>query len=292
MFLRVPFAASAATAILSLGFALIASNIAVSAEEPDVQASQIDPKALDLMRKSAEFLASRRSIAFNWFVSYDEVVDEREKLTLLRSGSNLLVRDKGLYSHAEGENGVRDYYFNGHKFVVAAPGQNFFAVKDFDGSFEALVEAAREATDTEIPLYAIMSRDLPKNLESGLKRAVDLGITYVAGSEVRHLAFSDEEEDWQVWISTNDEAPLPLLIVGTESKKVGWPQYRAYLTDWDLNPQFEASQFNFSPAAGDVQITFPELASKTPGEDDKPAEPNAKSEAPAAGANTNANPAR
>ena len=110
-------------------------------------------------------------------------------------------------------------------------------------------------------MYSIMQRGLPERLEKGLKAAAYLGTTKVADQEVYHLAFSDDEEDWQVWISTDENMPVPVVIIGTEPKKTGWPQYRAYLPDYD------AAQFKYVPAEGDVKISFPELKQKAAGQE-------------------------
>ena len=243
--------------IIILAFAVSALAQSQGSDSNPVESSRLDPTAMELMLRSAEFLASRPSLAFNWFVSYDEVIDGREKLTFIRSGSNLLVRDKGFYSRVEGENGIREYFYDQKTFVVSAPIENYYASIGFDRGFEALIEAVREATDTELPIHGVLRRDLPRTLQQGLRGAAYLGIAYIVGQEVHHLTFSDAEEDWQVWISTDDEAPLPLLIIGTDSRKAGWPQYRAHLSDWNLNPEIEDSLFKFSPDSDDAKITMP-----------------------------------
>ena len=241
-------------------------------------APRLDEQAIALLRRSAEFLASQNAMSFNWFVSYDEVIDEREKITFMRSGSNLLVRDKGFFSRAEGENGIREWRYDGQQVTFAAPAEKYYASAEFKGGFDALVDSARENMGSEIPLYAIMRRGLPERLEEGLKRAAYLGITRVADQEVHHLAFSEEEEDWQVWISTDEQQPVPLVIVGTEPKKLGWPQYRAYLTDWTFTPEYEAALFTYTPGEGDAKISFPELKARAAAE--AAGEPAKKEQAP------------
>jgi hypothetical protein len=231
------------------------------------QPAQIDPQAMDLILRSAQFLADQNAMSFNWFVSYDEVIDDREKITLMRSGSNLLVRDKGFFSSAEGENGLREWHYDGTQVTYAAPLEKYYATSEFKNGFDALVDAAREDVGSEIPLYSIMQRGLAERLEKGLKAAAYLGTTKIADQEVYHLAFSDDEEDWQVWISTDENLPVPVAIIGTEPKKTGWPQYRAYLTDWNFEPDYDVGQFKYVPAEGDVKISFPELKQKAAGQE-------------------------
>ena len=227
---------------------------------------RLDERAIALMRRSAQFLARQGAMSFNWFVSYDELIEGREKITFMRSGTNLLVRDKGFYSRAEGENGIREWHYDGTQVTFVAPVENYYASGEFTQGFDALVDSVRENMGSEIPLYAIMRRALPERLEEGLKGAAYLGITRVAGQEVHHVAFSDEQEDWQVWISIDEQKPVPVVIVGTETKKTGWPQYRAYLTDWNFKPEYDAAQFTYTPADGAVKISFLDLKARAASE--------------------------
>lgn len=233
---------------------------------PAAEGPKIDQKALEIAQRSAEFLANRPAMAFNWFVSYDEVADGREKLTFMRSGSNLLVRDKGFSSHVENDDGVRDYFFDGKTFTIAAPDDAYYASEGFDGSYDDLVDAYREATGADLPLYGLMSRTLSDGLLEGIDGAAYLGITRVAGREVHHLALSDYDEDLQVWISTDESEPVPVVIIGTDPYQQGWPQYRAYLTNWDFDPKIEKGAFTFSPAPDDEKIALPDFAARAGGE--------------------------
>lgn len=234
---------------------------ATAQDAKPAEPEKIDPTAVELIRKSAEFLANKKQLSFDWFSSYDEMIDGK-KLTFMRSGSNVLLRDKGFYSRAEGDSGVREYFYDGRQVAVVAPDDAFYAVQDFDKGFEVLIDAVREATDEEIPLHAIMVRDLPDRVVDGLTSATYVGLANIAGAQAHHLAFSDAEEDWQVWISANEDEPVPLVIVGTESSKPGWPQYRAYLSDWAFDGEIDSALFTFKPEDGDTKIAFPELKAR------------------------------
>jgi hypothetical protein len=205
-------------------------------------------------------------MSFDWFVSYDEVEGGREKLTFMRSGSNLLVRDKGFYSYVEDDDGVREYFFDGATVTVAASDDGYYATGPFKGSFEELIDAMIKKTGSELPLYGLMRRDLPQGETEGLDGAAYLGITRVAGREVYHLAFSDYDEDWQMWISTDEAEPVPVVIIGTNPYEQGWPQYRAYLTKWDFEPKPAEGAFTYTPAPDAERISFPELKERQAGD--------------------------
>ena len=225
---------------------------------------RIDPRAAELALKSARFLAQQETFSFSWFVSFDDVHDGRQKLTYVRSGQTTMARGQGFVSRTEREGALRNYYYDGSVFIVASPNQKFYASTPFSGGFDALVREVRERTGAIIPLWSMMSENLPNGLLDDVLTADYLGLTLIAGREVHHLAFTEKEEDWQVWISTDESAPLPLMLVGTEKTKVGWPQYRAYMSDWNLSPVIENGQFRFSPAVDDIRVSLPTISGAEP----------------------------
>ena len=78
-----PFRPLAVITSIFLAQAALAQTGAQEAEPP------IDPQAVELLTSAADFLAAQPVFSFDWFVSYDDVIDGREKLTFTRSGSNL-----------------------------------------------------------------------------------------------------------------------------------------------------------------------------------------------------------
>lgn len=232
-----------------------AATQAVAAEEP-----AIDPKAAQIVMKSAEFLATRPAISFGWFVSYDEVVEEKEKITYLRSGTTRLVRNNGFVMQTERGDTLRDYYWDGATITVSSPNENWHASASYEGSFEALVEAISKTTGTIVPMWSILSKDLPRDLLKNADAGAYLGTTLLAGQEAHHLAFSEKEEDWQIWVSRSETSPVPLMLIGTEKAKTGWPQYRVYMTDWNFDLQADAAQFTYVPDESSLRITLPLLS--------------------------------
>jgi len=257
---RVRIAASLPVLVLA---ALAATPSAAQEEEDGAP-----PEARAIAREAAAHVAGLPAFAFSWFVSHDEVLDGREKLTFLRSGQTLMVRGEGFVSRTELEADRRDFYFDGTAFTVSAPEEDFYATAAFEGSFEELVEAAEARTGTVLPLWTLMSSDLPDRIapEDGEVSSAYVGLTRIAGTPAHHIAFASEQEDWQLWISADTANPLPLMIVGTRRDEQGWPQYRAYLTDWDLDPEVEPGTFTFVPDENDRPAAMPRLVEDGSGE--------------------------
>ncbi len=217
----------------------------------------IDPLAIEIAVRAADFLSEQPRVAFNWFNSYDVVIDGREKITYTLSGSSFLSRNEGFYSMLDHDGDYREYLYDGATFVVHHIEENAFSEIPFAGSFEELIVRLRTEYGMIVPMWEVLSRDANDQFLDGVEAAAYLGETRLAGNPVHHLAFSEYDHDWQIWISTDDERPVIHAIVGTEPHVQGWPQYHAYLGDWDFVSLAEKGAFAFTPADDAVRMTLP-----------------------------------
>ena len=110
-----------------------------------------------------------------------------------------------------------------------------------------------------LPLWSLMSETLGQNAVENVLGAAYLGTTLMRGQEVHHLAFTEYDEDWQIWISTDPDRPVPLMIVGTDPYQQGWPQYRALLMDWSFDIDTPDGGFTYVPHELDVSVSMPAL---------------------------------
>ena len=240
---------------------IIASiTVALAAAPLPADDRTVVPDPFELTLASAEFVAGLESFSFRWFLSYDEVVGGREKLTYVQSGVSEMVRGLGFSARTERDDTYRDYFFDGKTFTVASPNENFYASTPFTGTFEELVEAVRDRADAVLPLWSIMSRELPERFTEGAEGVDYLGVTLFGGQLAHHVAFAGEDgEDWQVWINTDPDRPVPIMVVITDTTAQGWPQSRILFTDWKLSLEADPARFSFAPDANDVRLAVPEL---------------------------------
>lgn len=242
-------------AVWSLGGQVLAQGDQASEND------RIDPQAMELANATAEYLTAQSSMSFDWFMTSDEVIEGREILTYVRSGTNVFVRDAGFKSITERDGKLRDYYYDGKTFTIAAPEEGFYSSVSFGDGFEALLDAVRERTSTQIPLWTLMSETLGQNAVTDIEGAAYMGTTLILGQEAHHLAFSEHDEDWQIWISTDPDRPVPLMIIGTDPYQQGWPQYRIQLSNWAFDVDVSEGLFTYTPDELDVAVTMPALVS-------------------------------
>lgn len=219
----------------------------------------VDPAVIDILEQATEFLAAQQVVSVNWLVSTDDVVDGREKLTTTRSGFTLLDRDQGFFAYTENGLKTREFYFDGGAFQIVDVEENAYVETPFSGSFEELVERVRDEYDVVLPIWSILSQQSRFEILDIAEAAAYVGLTRVAGREAHHVALSDYDEDWQVWISTEPDRPEIIMLVGTDPHTQGWPQYRAYFTDWNFAPEVSEGDFTFVPGDGTDRMSWPKI---------------------------------
>lgn len=237
-----------------LTFSLMTAQV-VSAQGDD--GKTIDPEAIAIVQAAIDFIAEQPAVAVDWFVSYDVVVDGREKLTNARSGRNELIRGVGFFGYAEHGLETREYYYDFNRFTVFDVEANAYATTPYRGVFRSLTERLAEEYDLRLPIWTLMSADPGRELLESVDAAAYLGVTRVAGQWVHHLALSDYEQDWQMWISDNPDAPEIVMLVGTNPYEQGWPQYRAYFSNWEFDLKADAGRFVFEPTDDAVPMVWP-----------------------------------
>ena len=84
---------------LALASAIAAGATGAVAQSGDDDAPPaIDPVAVEIAERAIDHLALQSDVTLGWFVSYDVIVDGREKITYTRSGENRLSRGRGWWS--------------------------------------------------------------------------------------------------------------------------------------------------------------------------------------------------
>ncbi|MEQ9693311.1 DUF2092 domain-containing protein [Shimia sp. SDUM112013] len=243
-------AATAGAVVLGLIGGLPAA--AQTADPPD-----IDPRAAEIVDAAGAFLAEQDTVSLRWFVAYDDILDGREKLTRLRSGYSLLDREGGYFAYVEEGLNTRELYFNGTTLAIYDVEEDAYVQAHIAGGYDTLVDRAAQEYGLEIPIWSVLSTRYRDQYLRGAESATYLGLTRIGGQEAHHIALSNYDEDWQVWVATDEAAPHLLMLVGTNPYVQGWPQYRVYFSDWDFAPEIGEDTFTFAPGPDSERMTLP-----------------------------------
>ena len=121
-----------------------------------------------------------------------------------------------------------------------------------------MLDFVMDEYDVTIPLADLLFSDPYETLTEHVESGEYLGLAVVGGTTCHHLAFRQDEIDWQIWIDVGSPS-LPRKIVITYRELRGQPQYCATLTEWNLSPRLPDDVFEFRPPVDARQVEMDAL---------------------------------
>ncbi|MGB7691049.1 MAG: DUF2092 domain-containing protein, partial [Pseudolabrys sp.] len=81
----------------------------------------------------------------------------------------------------------------------------------------------------------------------------------INGVECDHLAFRNNDVDWQLWVEVGTQ-PIPRKYIITNKAVTGMPQYTLRIKDWKTDLQVAADAFAFKPPTDAKRVDFVALS--------------------------------
>jgi hypothetical protein len=243
------FAIAAAILCAPLGSHVQAkSGSQADAKAPQADAketSNIDPDAINAVKKMSAYLHTLKSYQIIDDVTQDDVLDDGLIVQSTSKVDYLLARPNRMRIEVTSDDRHRLYLYDGKNFTVWARLVNYYATVPAPPTIGQLFEDVTNKYDIELPLYDLYNWGNKDEDINKIKTAVDIGPSAVNGVTCEHYAFHQEGVDWQLWIQLG-EFPLPRKLVITTLSDEARPQHSDTLT-WNLAPSFNDGAFAFDP---------------------------------------------
>ena len=194
----------------------------------------IDPKAAEILQNMSYFLGSKSEYTFKADIMFDAVIIGERKIQYSAQEVVYVKKpDKLQIEYITDLGGYKLWYNGGQATLLSVP-TNDFALAVLPGSIDRALDKLLEEYNFApalseflfINTYGIMTEDVTSGIY--------FGISKVFGVKCDHLAFAENDIDWQIWIETGKRtAPRKLVI--TYKNLPGSPQFIAILKDWVID---------------------------------------------------------
>ncbi len=225
---------------------------------PNVNAddsSVIDAKADKVLRQMSEYLNSLEQFTFHAENTEDEILSTGQKLQRGRTVNLSVRRPDRFMADVKGDVRNQQLFYDGKTITLYGKNVNFYATIDAPATIDAALDHALESFGLRAPLADFISKGSYEYMKENVDSGFYVGLSNVHGVESHHLAFRQEDIDWQIWIE-NSKTPLPRKIVITNKWLTGAPQFTALMSDWNLSPMLKDSLFTFVPPDKAEKIKF------------------------------------
>ncbi|WP_428560080.1 MAG: DUF2092 domain-containing protein [Solidesulfovibrio sp. DCME] len=239
---------------------LLAAPVALAAGEAGQtqaapQARDIAPEAAGSMEAMCGYLKSLASFRFVAEVETDQLYPNGQAIQVSRTATVAVKRPDKAYSHVVGDDRDRVLVYDGKTVTIADLDRGVYAVADAPPTLDATIDMLSEKYGLSAPLGDLLYADPCPEMLENVRTGDCVGTHQAMGKACDHLAFTQKNADWQMWVEKG-KAPVPRKLVINDKELMGWPQYQVTFTDWEANPRLQAGLFTFKPLEGMRRIEF------------------------------------
>lgn len=236
-----------------VGIFSVVSSQGILAEETII----IDSKAEIALEKMIDYLQAQESLSFTAEIERDSVLDSEQKIQIGAYSIFKVRRPNKIWVDYQGDHRHARFYFDGNIFTLEDVNKKVYARIPINTDLNGLFNFTDTQLNIIIPLGELIATD--NNLEdikSRINKGTYLGISFVNRFPCYHLAFIQDNLDWQIWIQIGDQ-PIPKKLLITYKNLPGSPQYTAVMSDWDFESiPIAAPIFSFEPLPNAKEIEF------------------------------------
>lgn len=213
--------------VLALIFSL---SLAVPSQAQN-ENPNIDPQAAEILQNMSYFLGSKSEYTFKADAMFDTIITGERKIMYSASETVFIQKpDKFTIEYVTDIGGYKIWYTAGQATILSLPTNDFTLTTlptNIDAALRKLLEQYNFSPALSEFLFINTFREMTQNVTSGAY----FGTSHVFGTKCNHLAFTEADIDWQVWIDAG-RRPVPRKLVITYKNRPGSPQFIAILKDW------------------------------------------------------------
>lgn len=245
--------------IYGLGQGVVLMSILLSRplyaqQSPGDSTPRIDPAADELLQDLGQYIDQAKQFTFRADVEVDEVSSQNQKIQYASTIEVAVQQPNRLFADQEGDSRNRSLWFDGNQFTLLDENLNHYLSVDTPNTLGEAVPFL-EDRGVVFPLADFVTRNFYQGVIANVQTGKYLGLHRVRSQLCHHLAFTQDNIDWQIWIKDGFEiVPCKLLI--TYKNLPESPQYTAYFSNWNFSPRLPDRLFKFVPPEGATEIEF------------------------------------
>jgi hypothetical protein len=235
----------------------LAAAMLISASLCSTPAAALDEGAGKILKAMSDYLAGQKAISLTFDSDIEVLTENFQKIQFTSSGQVQLSRPNMVRATRTGGYTDVELTFDGKTATVLGKHINAYAQADASGSVDDLIHRLRDELSISMPGADLLVGDVFGALTADTVEGAHIGQGVIDGIECEHLAFRNDETDWQIWVEIGPR-PIPRKYVITSKGTSGAPQYTVRIKDLktDATP---ADAFAFKPPAGAKKVELSAL---------------------------------
>lgn len=221
-----------------------------------VAADETDP--LKLLKRMTDYIAAQQHISAAVDTDVEVITTDLQKIQFASSSTLELSRPDKVRVERRGGFADIEMVYDGNVLTVHGKNLGLYAQVEAKGTVEQLFERLGSEFPVPAPGADLLASDASALLTDDIVEAKYIGHAVIGGKDCDHLAFRDEETDWQIWIERGSD-PIPRKYVITSKTIAAAPQSTVLVREWKTGAAPTASAFTFKPAAEAKKVAVQDI---------------------------------
>jgi hypothetical protein len=215
----------------------------------------IDPEVRQVLNRACRELSSARTVTYHAEINFDSVLPSHVKLQYAAEMDTAIKRPNRLSISYKSDLGAKAIWYDGETVTILDHTHKVYASIPAPDSIDAMFTQAADERKLSIPLEGFDLNNPCRRAYRDIQRGKYVGVNDVSGVDCDHLAFIQQDADWQLWID-HRKKPLPSKIVITYKNRPAQPQWTAVFSKWRFDRKLPASLFQPKIPKGVIKTSF------------------------------------
>lgn len=235
----------------------LSSAFAIALLSAQPQARAQEPERI--VKAMSDYLANAKAIALTYDSDIEVITPELQKIQFASSGQITLSRPNKLRATRVGGYADVELAFDGSKLTVFGKNIDALAQVDAAGSIDQLVHRLRDELSIAVPGATFLLSRSYDELMMDVLDAKYIGRGVVDGVECEHLAFRNQDTDWQLWVEVGSK-PIPRKYVITSKAVAAAPQYTLRVKELRTDVEPAADVFAIKAPASTKKVAITDMS--------------------------------
>lgn len=219
-------------------------------------AQAIDPRADKLLQSASNYLKSAQSYSFQAYLTFDDVFPPDLKIQYHSAAKVFVDRPNAFQINYEGERRNVSFYYDGKDLTLFDRRDNVYGTLPAASNIDSTLNSTLKDFGFLVPLSDFIYSNPAQAFAGKIQKGYYLGMVSLQGKNTHHLAFTEQDIDWQVWIEDGNQ-PLVRQLVISYKNLPSAPKYSVFFPQWDFNWKAPNTNFfMFNAPENAVKIDF------------------------------------
>jgi hypothetical protein len=222
----------------------------------------IDQQAEKILKALNEQKKKDINASAEVFDTMDEVLRTGEKIQYSHVRKLKISEPRQFWIESTGDITNTTIWKDDKTFTLLDRANNVYGQVAAPGTIEETMDMLVDTYGVTTPLADLLSDNVYSILMKNVKTCRYLGIHYADGIQCHHIAATQNNIDWQIWVDAGDVPQLRKIVI-TYKRQPGVPQYTAVLKSFNKVSEFPEGTFIFKAPEGARKIPLLPVTKRT-----------------------------